>query len=255
MVSLTTAIETGGKATLVRPHKHKNQVPARAATAYCENRGPEETEGLAAGRERGSLCWLSTYPGWGCPCSPRTDTGPVCARGRGSGRLRGPPTAAAPGSTEAGILGPARAALVLCSGSDRLSFGAGNYKSALLETFPSMGGPDSTEAAFSSCGALPRGEAVGHKVRGRKRQSTDPGCVEPALSGRLCPGTRHCPRPSEGRAGPALQMRKPGLGGGVTHRRATSLRGRAGPRAQEAVRAAPSLDVEPAAVGAAGSRL
>lgn len=64
----------------------------------------------------------------------------MCARGRGSGRLRGPPTAAAPGSTEAGILGPARAALVLCSGSDRLSFGAGNYKSALLETFPSMGG-------------------------------------------------------------------------------------------------------------------
>lgn len=55
---------------------------------------------------------------------------------------------------------------------------------------------------------------MGHKVRGRKRQSTDPGCVEPALSGRLCPGTRHCPRPSEGRAGPALQMRKPGLGGG-----------------------------------------
>lgn len=42
----------GGKATLVRPHKHKNQAPARAATAYCENRGPEETEGLAVGRRR-----------------------------------------------------------------------------------------------------------------------------------------------------------------------------------------------------------
>lgn len=58
--------------------------------------------------------------------------------------------------------------------------------------------------------------------------------------------------PCEGLAGPALQMRKPSLGGGVTHRRATSLRGSAGPRAQETVRAAPSLDVALAAVGASG---
>lgn len=46
MISSTMVIKTGGQATLICPHKHKNQVLARAATASCKNWGPEETEEL-----------------------------------------------------------------------------------------------------------------------------------------------------------------------------------------------------------------
>lgn len=45
---------------------------------------------------------------------------------------------------------------------------------------------------------------MGHKVKGRRRQSTDLGCLEPALPGPLTqaePALGRCPRPHEGQAG------------------------------------------------------
>ena len=85
-----------------------------------------------------------------------------------------------------------------------------------------MEGTDSTETGLSSC-RVPLREGRGRpQVKGRKRQWTDPGCVEPAPSGPLYPALCQClqtPSQAQGgtQQGPILQMRKPSLRGAVTH--------------------------------------